>query len=183
MDVHSTDIDGVYWLQKRRIGDERGHFMRLFCEAELGDILQGRTVKQINHSYTQEVGSIRGMHFQKPPHAEMKLISCLKGRVLDVVVDIRAESSTFLKHYAVELSAENQKTIVVPEGFAHGFQVLESDSELLYLHTEFYAPGFEGGLRYDDPALSIDWPLVGENISERDQAHTLIDNNFKGLVV
>jgi dTDP-4-dehydrorhamnose 3,5-epimerase len=183
MDIQSTDIDGVYCIEKKIIGDERGHFTRLFCENELKDILQGRNIKQINHSYTKEEGSLRGMHFQMPPHAEMKLISCLKGRVLDVVVDIRAGSPTFLKYYATELSSKNGKMIVVPEGFAHGFQVLEQNSELLYLHTEFYAPDFESGLRYDDPALLIDWPLSAENVSVRDQGHALIDDNFKGLGV
>ncbi|HOO49719.1 MAG: dTDP-4-dehydrorhamnose 3,5-epimerase family protein [Rhodospirillales bacterium] len=183
MDIQTTDIEGVYYFKKNLVGDQRGHFTRLFCENELGDVLQGRQIKQINHSYTKDVGSVRGIHFQKPPHAEMKFISCLKGRVLDIAVDIRAGSATFLNYCALELSAENQKTIIIPEGFAHGFQVLEEGSELLYFHTEFYNPDFEGGLRYDDPALSIDWPLVARNISERDQRHPLINNNFNGLGV
>lgn len=121
------------------------------------------------------------MHFQRSPRAEMKLIRCLKGRVWDVAVDLRGGSSTFLKWHGEELSATNMKMVVIPEGCAHGFQVLEPDSELLYLHTAMYHKSAEGGVRYDDPCLAIDWPLEVVETSERDAAHPHLTEHFKGL--
>lgn len=161
--------------------DSRGSFSRLFCELELRCIIGSRQIVQINLSRTDVVGAVRGMHFQHAPHTEMKLVRCLKGRVWDVAVDLRANSPTFLKWHAEELSRANAKMIVIPEGFAHGFQVLEPESELLYLHTEFYEPLSEGGLRYNDPKLDIKWPLPIADLSDRDDSHSLIDSSFQGL--
>lgn len=155
--------------------------MRLFCQRELAEILGNRQVVQINQSRTKKKGAVRGLHFQYPPHAEMKLVRCVKGRVWDVAVDLRAGSSTFLKWIAEELSAENHFMMVIPEGCAHGFQVLEANSELVYLHSAFYTPESEGGARYDDPILGISWPRKSTDISEHDQAHPLIGPAFQGM--
>ncbi len=161
--------------------DPRGSFARLYCEIELAPLIGGRKIVQINQSSTTNVGAIRGMHFQYPPHAEMKLVRCLKGRVWDVVVDLRAESPTFLTWHAEELSAMNTCMLVIPEGCAHGFQVLEPESELLYFHTAFYAPEAEGAVRYNDPKLGIDWPLPATDVSQRDTMHPLIGPTFLGM--
>jgi dTDP-4-dehydrorhamnose 3,5-epimerase len=127
--------------------DARGAFTRLFCAEELQPVLGQRQIRQINHSRTSSIGAVRGMHFQHPPHAEMKMIRCLRGRVADVAVDVPARSATFLQWHAQELAQDDTQMLIIPEGFAHGFQVLEPDSELLYLHTAFCNPPSEGGLR------------------------------------
>lgn len=123
------------------------------------------------------------MHYQHPPHAEMKMVRCLRGRVWDVAVDLRAGSPTFLDWYARELNPESAEMMVIPEGFAHGFQTLEPESELLYLHTEFYNPESEAGLRHDDPQLKIDWPLTPQDLSPRDLSHPFLENNFTGVTL
>lgn len=138
---------------------------------------------QINHSRTSTIGAVRGLHYQRPPNAEMKLVRCLKGRVWDVAVDIRSNSPTFLRWHAEELTPNNARMIVIPEGFAHGFQVLEPESELLYLHTAFYTAASEGGLRHDDPLLAIHWPLVVTDLSLRDITHPIINSSFDGIVI
>jgi len=161
--------------------DFRGKFSRLFCEDELSSVLSGRRIVQMNHSRTRQVGSVRGLHYQHQPYAEMKMIRCLKGRVWDVAVDLRKGSSTFLQCYAQELTEESAQMIIIPEGCAHGFQVLEADSELLYLHTAAYTTDAEGGVRYDDPMLSIDWPLAVSDISSRDQSYDMLSETFQGL--
>lgn len=163
--------------------DSRGQFERLYCEHELKSLVRSRKIVQINHSRTTAVGAVRGMHFQMPSNAEMKLVRCLKGRVWDVAVDIRRGSSTFLHWHAEELSAANSSMMIIPEGFAHGFQVLEPDSELLYLHTACYTPAAESGLKFDDPLLDIAWPLEPTDVSPRDLRHPKIDNHFKGIEV
>jgi len=175
-----TEI-GVRVIDSSPFIDTRGAFLRLFCETELAAILRGRRVIQINHSRTVHVGAIRGLHFQHPPHSEMKLIRCLRGRVFDVAVDLRVNSPNFLRWHGEELSADNSRMVVIPEGFAHGFQVLEPDSELLYLHTAPYEPTAEGGVRFDDPALAIRWPLEVKELSQRDARHPLIDKSFMGI--
>lgn len=130
-----------------------------------------------------KAGVLRGMHFQNPPFSEMKLIRCLRGKVWDVAVDLRNGSSTFLSWYFQELSPENNLMMVIPEGFAHGFQVLEDESELLYLHTEYYKPDTEGGFRFDDPRLSIKWPLKPIDLSKKDINYPFITDDFKGLIL
>jgi dTDP-4-dehydrorhamnose 3,5-epimerase len=138
---------------------------------------------QINQSRTAVIGAVRGLHYQRLPHPEMKFVRCLKGRVWDVAVDLRHKSPTFLGWHAEELTPNNLRMMVIPEGFAHGFQVLEPESELLYLHTDFYSPKTEGGLRYDDPHLAIDWPLEVTDLSSRDAAHPLIHSDFSGIIL
>ena len=140
-------------------------------------------VVQVNHSLTRVAGAVRGLHFQRPPRAEAKLVRCLKGCVLDVAVDLRAGSPTYLNWHAVELSALNRLALFVPRGFAHGFQTLTADCELLYLHDEFYSPEHEGGLRHDDPALAIAWPLPVADLSARDAAHPLVSAGFAPLIL
>lgn len=178
-----TAIAGVFVAETSPFQDKRGAFKRLFCARELVDAVGDRHIEQINHSRTVEVGAVRGLHFQRAPHAELKMVRCLRGRVWDVAVDLREGSSTFLQWHAQELSGVNGLMLVIPEGCAHGFQVLEPDSELLYLHTASYTPSAEGGIRFDDPALNIPWPLPVADLSERDKAHPLIDKNFQGIPV
>lgn len=158
--------------------DSRGAFSRFYCERELAPHIGNRRIVQVNHSRTVSAGAIRGMHFQRPPHAEMKLVRCLKGRVWDVAVDLRAGSPSFLHWHAEELTPGNARMLVIPEGCAHGFQVLEPESELLYFHTDFYAPDAEGGVRHDDPQLAITWPLPVTDISSRDKAYPLVGPDF-----
>lgn len=183
MKIRSTFIDGVKVVDPEFFSDARGSFFRAFCDQELSPLLQGRWIRQINISQTKEVGCIRGLHYQKPPFAEMKMVRCIKGRVWDVALDLRACSGTFLKWHAVELTAENRIMLIIPEGCAHGFQVLERESELLYLHTAPYAPECEGTVRYDDPTAGIKWPLEPKNVSEKDRSYPLLEDSFLGIVL
>ncbi len=181
--VHATPIGGVHEVVAIPHEDARGRFARLFCTRELAGIQGERAIVQVNHSLTRRKGALRGMHFQHPPHAEAKWVRCLRGRVFDVVVDLRRGSPTFLKWHAVELSARRQNALFVPEGCAHGFQTLEDDCELLYLHTAHYAPGHEGGVRWNDPRVGIAWPLPVAEISRRDEAHPLLGEDFLGIEI
>lgn len=178
MKVARTDLPGVMVVTGSPHTDPRGSFERLFCARELAGVLNGRRIVQINHSRTVAVGAIRGLHFQRAPHAEMKLVRCLRGRVWDVAVDLRAESPTFLHWHAEELTPNDHRMLVIPEGCAHGFQVLAPDSELFYATTAFYTPEAEGGVRHDDPALAITWPLPVTTLSPRDRSHPPIDDHF-----
>lgn len=183
MKVHSTPIIDLVVVETNVFSDERGTFSRLFCEKEFLQIFAHRKIVQINHSCTKTVGAVRGLHFQRLPHAEMKLVRCVKGRIFDVAVDLRLNSPTYMHWYSQELSPENNLMMIIPEGFAHGFQVLEPNSELIYLHTAFYTPGAEGGLKFDDPMLDISWPLKPVDVSIRDMSHLKIDHNFKGIAL
>lgn len=183
MKIHDTPLAGLKRVVLSPAVDKRGAFTRWFCDRELREVLGDRQIVQANHSYTESAGVIRGMHYQVPPHAEMKMIRCVRGKIFDVAVDIRKSSKTFLEWYSCELGGEDQNMLIIPEGFAHGFQVLEAGSELLYLHTEHYAPESERGLRFDDPALTIRWPLAPEGVTARDAAQPLITESFDGLSV
>ena len=183
MKIHETSIAGLVLAESTRQTDERGFFTRLYCQDELRELVDERQIVQINQSSTRSVGAVRGMHYQLPPHAEMKLVRCVKGKVWDVAVDLRAGSPTFLDWHAEELSADNTRMMVIPEGFAHGFQVLEQDSELLYLHTDFYKPAVEKGVRPTDPQLAIKWPMAPQDLSDRDLKHPLLTSEFTGLVL
>jgi dTDP-4-dehydrorhamnose 3,5-epimerase len=183
MKIHPTPIEGLLFAESQTLKDDRGAFVRLFCEKALSSIIGSRRVIQINHSYTHAVGAIRGLHFQHAPHAEMKLVRCIKGKVWDVAVDLRAKSSSYKRWFAQELSPQNGYMMVIPEGFAHGFQVLEKNSELLYLHTATHSPESEGGVRHNDPELDIRWPLTVSEISQRDSSHALMDSRFKGITL
>ena len=174
-------IAGVRLATSRVIGDARGQFARLFDAHLLAEMHGARPIVQINLSLTRQPGTVRGLHYQTAPTLEAKWVRCLRGRVLDVAVDLRQGSLTFLQHFAVELSPDTAQALFIPEGCAHGFQVLEPDSELLYLHTAPYDPAHEGGLRCDDPALAIAWPLPITGLSQRDANHPLIDPAFEGI--
>jgi dTDP-4-dehydrorhamnose 3,5-epimerase len=174
-------LPGVYEAVSVRIQDHRGSFIRFFCAEELAVAHARRSIIQISHSLNRNAGALRGIHFQHPPYAEAKWVRCQRGRIFDVAVDLRHGSETFLKWHGVELSANTMNAFFIPEGCAHGFQVLEPDSELLYLHTAAYAPDHEGGVRWDDPRVGIKWPLPVTDISDRDRNHSLLDGGFEGI--
>lgn len=165
---------GPVLVQRKPFADERGAFARIFCTEALSEIGWLGVVAQINHSRTEKAGSLRGMHYQRPPHAEAKLIVCIRGAVHDVAIDIREDSPDRYRHVGVELSADAGTAIYIPEGFAHGFQTLTDDVELIYIHSAAYNQGFEAGLRHDDPDLGIAWPLPVTSLSERDASHPAI---------
>ena len=179
-DLFATSIAGLEVLQRKPIGDARGYLERLFCAEELQSLIPGKHIAQINHTLTVVCGAVRGMHFQHSPHAETKFVSCLRGEVFDVAVDLRHNSPTFLCWHAERLSADNHKTLVIPEGFAHGFQTLTDDCEILYVHTAAYQASAEGGLNVQDPRLAIQWPLPVTELSPRDAAHLFLSNDFPG---
>jgi dTDP-4-dehydrorhamnose 3,5-epimerase len=181
MKIAATPLSGLHEIQHAVIGDARGRFTRLFCEQELSCIRPGLHFTQINLSETKGQGAVRGMHYQLPPAAEAKFIRCLRGRVFDVAVDVRAGSPTFLRWHAIELGEDNLRAVFIPEGFAHGFQALTDEVQLLYMHTAPYAPGSEAGVRHDDPRLAIVWPLPVTMLSERDRGYALIDDGFVGV--
>jgi len=176
-----TPLNGLYVIEIEPISDSRGWFARTFCKNEFEAIGHSKEWVQMNHTYTVKKGTIRGMHFQLPPHEEIKMVRCIAGVVYDVVIDIRKESATFLQWFGMEISATNKKIIYIPGGFAHGFQTLTDNCELVYNHSAFYAPGVEAGIRYDDPEINIQWPLPVSDISQRDSAHPLLNKSFKGI--
>ena len=183
MKFHPLSLFGAYTIELEPRGDERGRFTRLFCAKELAAIGHVKPIVNVNHSYTQQKGTIRGMHFQNPPDCEIKIVKCLCGAIWDCIVDIRKGSPTFLQWGGVELTENNHRMIYIPEGFAHGFQALTDDVEMLYFHTQFYSPQSEGGLRFDDPMLGISWPISVTTVSERDRNFNLINANdhFEGI--
>jgi dTDP-4-dehydrorhamnose 3,5-epimerase len=179
--ISDTPLVGLKRVQRNRLQDERGFLSRLFCADELHAAGWYGSVAQINHTCTQQLGTVRGLHYQKPPHVEIKLVSCLRGRVWDVAVDLRPDSPTFLRWHPEELSGDNGCALLIPQGFAHGFQVMEVGSELLYCHSAAYAPQAEGGLNPLDPRLAITWPLPVQNLSPRDSGHPMISDDFEGV--
>lgn len=181
MIFHETNLKGAYTIDLQPFRDERGLFARTYCQKEFEAIGHHKEFVQFNHSHTRHKGTLRGMHYQRPPHAETKLIRCIKGKVYDVIIDLRKDSPTFLKYLGVELSAQNMRMIYVPEGFAHGFQTLEDDTELIYHHTAFYVPEAEGGVRYNDPLINIKWPLPPTVLSEKDQKYPFLAAGYSGL--
>jgi dTDP-4-dehydrorhamnose 3,5-epimerase len=172
---------GCYTIEPKLLADDRGWFTRTYCKEEFAAIGFTKEWVQHNHTFTKQQGTIRGMHYQEMPFTETKLVRCVAGKVLDVIIDLRTESPTFLKHFTVELSAENRRMIFIPDGFAHGFQTLTDNCELVYCHSNFYNPSAERGLYYADATLKIDWPLDVTSVSERDMTHPLIGDDFKGI--
>jgi len=183
MKFFETELKGIYIIGPEPFQDERGKFYRVFCENELKEIGYTKKIVQINQSLTKQKGAIRGMHFQYPPKAEIKIIKCIYGAIFDVAIDLRKNSPTFLQWYSETLSSKNMKMIVVPEGFAHGFQALENNCEIIYCVSEFYSPENEGGVRYNDPKINIKWPLEVTDISDKDRNQDLLDDNFKGILI
>ena len=181
MKFHATPIEGLWQVETTPHRDARGGLTRLFCAEAFAAVHPALRFVQVNHSITRRRGTIRGLHFQRPPVAEVKLIRCLRGRVFDVAVDLRAGSATFGRWHAVELSADNQRQILIPPGCAHGFQTLADDCELLYQHSEPYTPGCEEGVRHDDPRLGIAWPEPPVGVSPRDLGFAPIGSAFHGV--
>lgn len=181
MTFHQTPLSGLYIVDLTPFQDKRGWFARYYCKDEFAQIGHTAEWVQMNHSFTALKGSLRGMHYQLPPFREIKLVRCIAGAVFDVAIDLRQDSPTFLRWFGVELSAENRRMFYIPEGFAHGFQTLSDNCELLYHHSAYYTPSAEAGLRYDDPLTGIRWPLPPADVSDRDKTHLLLTKAFKGI--
>jgi dTDP-4-dehydrorhamnose 3,5-epimerase len=179
--VETTPLAGLVSVQRQPLADSRGFLARMFCAQDLAPAGWTWPIAQINHTHTLQRGTVRGLHFQHPPAAEAKLVSCLRGAVWDVAVDLRAGSPTFLQWFGRELSAANHQALLIPPGFAHGFQTLADDCEMFYLHSAPYAPAAEGGLDALDPRLAITWPLPVAERSPRDAEHPLLTPAFAGL--
>lgn len=170
-----TKVAGAFVIDLEKRADERGFFARMFCEREFSDHGLATRFVQANNSLAVTKGTLRGLHYQLAPKSEVKLVRCVRGSLLDVIVDLREDSETFCQHIAVELTAENRRMLYVPKGFAHGFITLEDQTETLYLVDEFYAPDRERGLRWNDPKFGIEWPLEPVVISEKDRTHPDFD--------
>lgn len=181
MKLQPTPIAGLWEVETAPHRDERGSLTRLFCAEAFAAARPDLRFVQVNHSITRRRGTIRGLHFQRPPASEWKLIRCLRGRAFDVAVDLREGSPTFARWHAVLLSADNQRQILIPPGCAHGFQTLADDTELLYQHSAPYAPGCEDGVRHDDPRLAIAWPEPATGLSPRDLGFRPLDLAFEGV--
>lgn len=177
----ATPLHGLTCIGRQKLTDERGFFSRVFCLDELAAMGWLGPVAQINQSHTTHRGTVRGMHYQRPPHAELKLVSCLQGEVWDVAVDLRHESPTFLQWHAQHLSADNGHALLIPPGFAHGFQALSDQVTLLYCHTAAFSAEAEAGLNPRDPRLAIAWPLPVQQLSPRDAGQALLTPDFEGV--
>ncbi|MEP4486867.1 MAG: dTDP-4-dehydrorhamnose 3,5-epimerase family protein [Halioglobus sp.] len=177
----SLPLEGLQLLERKKIADDRGFLSRLFCAEELAASGWHEPIAQISHTYTKQRGTVRGLHFQYPPHAEMKLVSVMRGQLWDVAVDLRQDSPTYLEWHAETLSADNNLALLIPEGFAHGFQAMTEDVEILYCHSAAHNAEAEGGLNPLDSAMDIRWPLAISQMSPRDKNHPVIDNEFTGL--
>lgn len=166
-----TPLQGAHVIEVEPREDERGFFARAWCQREMAEHGLDPKVVQCNLSFNHTLGTVRGMHYQVAPHQESKLVRCLRGSIFDVVIDLRPESTTFAHWFGVELSAANRKMLFIPVGFAHGYQTLQDDTEVFYQVSEFYQPGSEAGIRWDDPAFAIEWPVEATLISDKDRAH------------
>ncbi len=176
-------LPGVMAVRRHCAGDERGSFSRIFCAQELAAAGWQWPIAQINHTRTELAGTVRGMHFQHPPHHEAKLVTCIRGRAWDVVLDLRRDSPTFLRWCGHEISPDNGTALLIPPGCAHGFQALSDNVELVYCHSSPYIPQAEEGLSPTDPRVGIDWPLPVGRLSVRDTLHPPLDDAFRGLTL
>jgi dTDP-4-dehydrorhamnose 3,5-epimerase len=177
-----TPLSGAYLIELEKREDDRGFFSRFFCKEEFSAMGLNHEILQINNSLSRIPGTLRGMHYQNFPKAEDKIVRCIRGSLFDVIIDLRPKSHSFMRHFSVELSADNRKTLYVPKGCAHGFMTLEADTEAFYLVTEKYSPEHERGVRYDDPAFGISWPMVPREISGKDKSHPDFDPQNHTLV-
>jgi dTDP-4-dehydrorhamnose 3,5-epimerase len=182
-DFIATPLDGLTLVQRKAIEDQRGFLSRFYCDDEFREAGLTKAIAQVNQTLTRGKGAVRGLHFQYPPYAEAKLVSCLHGEIFDVAVDLRRGSPTFLHWHGEILSGTNRKSLLIPEGFAHGFQTLTADCELFYLHTASYHPESEGALNVADPELDISWPLEITEISDRDRNHPFVSQTFQGVLL
>lgn len=178
-----TSLKGLNIIQHIPFHDKRGYLERLYCSEELTHLLTNDNIVQINHTLTRRKGTVRGMHFQHPPDAETKIIRCLRGRIYDVAVDIRNSSPTFLKWHCEILSADDHKSILIPPGFAHGFQTMTDNCDLIYFHTNKFNPQAEDGIYAQDRMLDIKWPLPVSELSERDCNHVRLSSSYSGVVL
>jgi dTDP-4-dehydrorhamnose 3,5-epimerase len=176
-----TDLKDAYIIELEPFQDQRGLFARTFDKKEFESINHSKEFVQFNHSVNNFKGTLRGLHYQVLPSCEIKLIRCVRGKVFDVLVDVRENSSTFLQYISVELSEDNLRMVYIPEGFAHGFQTLEDNTQLIYHHSNYYNPSSERGIYYNDPLLQIQWPLDPTVMSDKDQHYALLDNSFVGI--
>ena len=171
MQFIETKLPGAYIINLDTLEDDRGFFARAFCQKEFEENGLRSNIAQCNLSFNHKKGTLRGMHYQVKPYEEVKMVRCTQGKILDVIIDLRKDSATYKKWIGVELTAENNRMLYVPEGFAHGYQTLEDNSVVYYQVTEFYQPGSERGIRWNDPAFNIDWPLEISFISDKDNSH------------
>lgn len=176
-----TQLKDAFIIDLEQRQDHRGFFARTFCAREFSDFGLKPTVAQCNLSFNYKKGTLRGMHYQTAPATETKLVRCTQGAIYDVIIDMRPDSPTYLLHIGVELTAANRRALYVPEMFAHGYQTLTDSAEVVYQVGEFYTPGYERGLRYNDPAFGIEWPLAVTEISEKDAAWPLFRSAFVGV--
>jgi dTDP-4-dehydrorhamnose 3,5-epimerase len=183
LDMHDTPIAGLRRIVSVRLGDARGYLARAFCQDELAQAGWSKPVAQANITLTHARGTVRGLHYQLPPDAEMKLVRCVRGEVWDVAVDLRRGSPTFMRWHAERLSPDNLTALLIPEGCAHGFQALTDDVEMLYLHSASYVPGSERGISATDPRVDIAWPLPIREMSERDRSFPPLPMNFEGVLL
>ena len=181
MKFHETPLNGAYLIELERRGDDRGFFARFFCEKEFDAAGAETRFVQINNSLSARKGTLRGMHYQLAPSAEVKVVRCLKGSLYDVIADLRPDSPTFGQWFGAELNAENRLMMYVPRGCAHGLLTLADDTEALYLVSDSYAPDRERGMRFDDPWLGIKWPIAPVEISPKDRAWPDFDPDYHGV--
>ena len=180
-DFQQTSLSGLTLVKRDRHFDDRGFFSRLFCASQLSEHGWVGPIEQINHSFTRRSGTVRGMHCQTTPYSEMKLVTCIKGKIWDVAIDLRESSPTFLEWHGETLSEDNLNALLIPEGFAHGFQSLSDDVEIVYCHNKAYRPEHELALNPVDPSLKLQWPIEISEISGRDKNRRWITKNFKGI--
>jgi dTDP-4-dehydrorhamnose 3,5-epimerase len=176
-------LDGAYRVDLQPYHDERGFFSRLLCQKALEEIDHRQPFVQINHSKNLQKGVLRGLHYQRAPKAEIKIVKCIRGAIFDVIVDIREGLSTFLQWHGEILSAEKMSVLYIPAGFAHGYQSLKADCEILYFVTEYHSPEHEGTIRYNDPRIGIEWPLKVTIISDKDRQCDFLSKNFRGIPI
>jgi len=179
----NTSFEGLWVIEPEIKGDSRGFLSRLFCKNEFSFINLKKEFVQENLTFTKLKGAFRGLHYQVPPYSEIKLVRCIKGKVFDVIVDLRKNSKTFLKIFTIELNEEKLNMILIPEGFAHGFQTLTDNCLMLYLHTNFYNPKYECGININDPRINCSLPLRLSEISDRDKNHPFLTNEFEGITL
>ena len=181
MIFNPTPLKGSYTIDLDKRGDERGFFARFFCQKEFDEHHLSKEFVQINNSVSTKKGTLRGMHYQLPPTAEIKLVRCIRGALFDVIIDMRPDSPSFKQWFGEELTADNRRMMYVPKGFAHGLLTLTDNTEVLYLVSAFYSPENERGIRFNDPAVGIDWPCKPDEISQKDQNWPDLNFSFHGL--
>tara|TARA_B110000858_G_scaffold193455_1_gene245975 strand:+ start:2332 stop:2892 length:561 start_codon:yes stop_codon:yes gene_type:complete len=179
--LNGTPLKNLQTITHQNSKDSRGYLYRLFCQTTLNNLLKEKIIRQVNRTLTKKKGAVRGLHFQYPPSAETKIISCIRGKAWDVAVDLRKGSSTFLHYHAELLTDDNCRSYLIPEGFAHGFQTLTSDCEMLYFHTSDYNKDLEGVVNAADPMIGINWPQPITERSERDSNHPMLSDDFQGI--